>query len=128
MARTLSIDNKFDIQQNYRRYLKFYDLHKMHSEQYKISKASRVWIAAIVAVVFAMGSSFFMGVAAGLFGLYFYRVIRAWADKSSAEESRESSERWFATKDLKFEGRILYQREDAMLENPLNPFDDAEYS
>ncbi|NRA21662.1 MAG: hypothetical protein HRU05_14370 [Oceanospirillaceae bacterium] len=127
MARTISSDDKFDLQQNFRRFIKFHDLFQQHNEQFKSAKASRVWIAAVVAIVFAMGSSFFMGVAAGLFGLYFYRVISANMQKSSAEEGRESAERWFAAKSLKFEGRVLYHFEDNMLETPLDPFDDSIY-
>ena len=75
MARTISNDDKFDLQQNFRRYIKFHDLYIQHNDLFKMAKASRVWIAAVVAIIFAMGSAFFMGVAAGLFGLYFYRVI-----------------------------------------------------
>jgi hypothetical protein len=128
MARTISSSDKFDLQQNFRRYIKFHDLYNDFNEQFKTAKASRVWIAAIVAIIFAMGSAFFMGVAAGLFGLYFYRVINANMKKSSAEEGRESAERWFAAKGLKFEGRVLYKTEDQMLELPIDPFDDSVYS
>ncbi|MEH6444120.1 MAG: hypothetical protein V7784_09490 [Oceanospirillaceae bacterium] len=127
MARTISNDDKFDLQQNFRRYIKFHDLYKQHNELFKMAKASRVWIAAIVAVIFAMGSAFFMGVAAGLFGLYFYRVISASLKKGSAEEGRESAERWFAAKGLRFEGRVLYHSADEMLESPVDPFDDSIY-
>lgn len=127
MARTISNDDKFDLQQNFRRYIKFHDLYIQHNELFKMAKASRVWIAAVVAVVFAMGSAFFMGVAAGLFGLYFYRVISANMKKSNAEEGRESAERWFAAKGLRFEGRVLYRTEDQMLESPIDPFDDSIY-
>jgi len=128
MARTISNDDKFDLQQNFRRYIKFHDLYLQYNEKFKTSKASRVWIAAIVAVVFAMGSAYFMGVASGLFGLYFYRVITASMQKSNAEEGRESAERWFAAKGLRFEGRVLYHTEDQMLEAPIDPFDDAIYN
>jgi len=128
MASTISSDDKFDLQQNFRRFIKFHDLYIKHNDQYKSAKASRVWIAAVIAIVFAMGSAFFMGVAAGLFGLYFYRVISANLKKSSAEEGRESAERWFAAKSLKFEGRVLYCNDDNMLETPLDPFDESIYS
>ncbi len=128
MAGTISHDDKFDLQQNYRRYIKFHDLYQQYNEQLKIAKTSRLWIAAIVAILFAFSSEFFMGVAAGLFGLYFYRVITAGLKKSNAEEGRESSERWFASKGLRFEGRVLYQMDDQMLENPLDPFDESIYS
>lgn len=128
MARSISSDDKFDLQQNFRRYIKFHDLYQQHNEQFKMAKASRVWIAGVVAVFFAVGSAFFMGVAAGLFGLFFYRVIAANLKKSSAEEGRESAERWFAAKGLRFEGRVLYQVDDQMLENPIDPFDDDFYN
>ncbi len=45
----------------------------------------------------------------------------------SAEEGREDTERWFSSKGLKFEGRVLYFRDDQMLDNPLDPFDDGLY-
>ena len=90
MAQKISTSDKFDLQQNFRRYVKFYDLYKDFNEQFKTATASRVWIAAIVAVIFATGSAFFLGVAAGLFGLYFYRVVSASLKKSRAEEGREA--------------------------------------
>ncbi|MGB1237076.1 MAG: hypothetical protein ACPG4U_02625 [Pseudomonadales bacterium] len=127
MARNISSENKFELQQNFRRYIKFHDLFASHNEHYKMAKASRVWIAGVIAVFFAMSSIFFMGVAAGLFGLYFYRIISASMKKSSAEEGRESAERWFASKGLRFEGRVLYNSDDQMLESPLDPFDDNLY-
>jgi hypothetical protein len=36
-------------------------------------------------------------------------------------------ERWFAGKGLKFQGRVLYHRNDELLESPIDPFDDALY-
>lgn len=128
MARNISTEDKFELQQNFRRYIKFHDLFTTHNDHYKMAKASRVWIAGVIAVFFAMSSIFFMGVAAGLFGLYFYRIISASMKKSGAEEGRESAERWFSAKGLRFEGRILYSRDDQMLEAPLDPFDDNLYS
>jgi len=62
-----------------------------------------------------------------LFGLYFYRVMSASMKVGSAQEGREDTERWFASKGLRFEGRVLYFRDDQMLDTPLDPFDDALY-
>ncbi len=119
--------DKFDLQQNYRRYLKFYDQCLAANEILKDARGSRVWVAGVVLMVFALASEFFLGAAAGLFGLYFYRILSAWYRVSQAEEGKETAERWFATKGMKFEGRILYRRTDDQLENPLDPFDEALY-
>mgnify|MGYP001071804708 CR=1 FL=1 len=120
--------DKFDLQQNYRRYLKFHDQTQSANEGLKDARASRVWVAAIILMVFAMASEFFLGAAAGLFGLYFYRILAAWYRVSKAEEGLEETSRWFASKGLKFEGRILYPRNDDQLERPLDPFNESLYS
>lgn len=127
MERVLSNRDKFDLQQNYRRYLKFRDQldEAIHASQ--TAKASRLWVAGIIALLFALGSDFFLGAAAALFGVYFYRLLVARIRSGQAEDGCDDSDRWFATKGLKFEGRILYFRDDKMLENPLDPFDDAIY-
>lgn len=119
--------DKFDLQQNYRRYLKLHDQCQLANEVLKDARASRVWVAGIVLLVFALASEFFLGAAAGLFGLYFYRILVAWYRVSQAEEGLEETARWFAGKGLKFEGRILYARRDDLLEQPLDPFDDSLY-
>lgn len=128
MDRSISINDKFDLQQNFRRFIKFQDQFETLNEQTKTAKASRVWIVGIVAIFFAMGSEFFLGVAAGLLALYFYRIMKSWIKQSQAAEGREIAERWFHNKGLKFEGRVLYFNDDQMLEKPLDPFNDGLYS
>jgi hypothetical protein len=123
----LNASDKFDLQQNYRRYLKFHDQCQVLNEILKDARASRVWVAGVVLMVFALGSEFFLGAAAGLFGLYFYRILSAWYRLSQVEESVEGIERWFASKGLKFESRVLYQRNDDQLEQPLDPFNEELY-
>ncbi len=127
MDRKLLLEDKFNLQQNFRRYLKFQDQYEAANETAKVARASRVWVAGVVALLFALASDFFMGASAALFGLYFYRIIMAAMKVGAAEEGREATERWFATKGLKFEGRILYFRDDQMLETPLDPFSDNLY-
>ncbi|MBT3147184.1 hypothetical protein Q4583_16280 [Neptunomonas phycophila] len=127
MDRKLSSNDKFNLQQNFRRYLKFQDQYEEANEAAKTARASRVWIAALIALLFALASDFFMGASAALFGLYFYRVMSASMKVGSAQEGREDTERWFASKGLRFEGRVLYFRDDQMLDTPLDPFDDALY-
>jgi len=124
----LSNNDKFDVQQNFRRFLKYQDQYEVALEQQKVAKASRLWIAGVVSMLFAPSSDFFIGAAAALFAVYFYRVVSAKLGLNRAEEGRESSERWFGSKGLKFEGRVLYRRDDQLLENPLDPFDDALFS
>jgi hypothetical protein len=51
----------------------------------------------------------------------------AWYRVSQVEENIETIERWFASKGLKFEGRVLYQRDDEQLEHPLDPFNEELY-
>ncbi|MBY4677987.1 hypothetical protein [Marinobacterium arenosum] len=123
----LSLAEKFDIQQNYRRYVRLRERLEQTLEQYKDARASRVWIAGIVTLLFALASDFFLGTAAGLFGVYFYGVIRQWMRSNEAKEGIEQLDRWFHRKGLRFEGRILYARNDQMLEHPLDPFDDGCY-
>lgn len=127
MDRYLSAADKFDLQQNYRRYLKYQDQYTLANDAVKEARASRVWIAGLVTLLFALASDFFLGAAAALFALYFYRIIIAWYHSSQAEEGREQAERWFAGKGLRFQGRVLYYRDDQMLEQPIDPFDDALY-
>ncbi len=124
MQKFLPTDQKFDLQQNFRRALKCQEQLSTAKEAVKEAKRSRVWIVALIIIIFAMGSDFFLGASAALFAHYFYRIIRAWYSVSRAEESLEENERWFSYKGLKLEGRVLYFREDTLLENPLDPFDD----
>lgn len=128
MDRKLSSADKFNLQQNFRRFLKFQDQYEEANTLAKQARASRVWVAGVVALLFALASDFFLGCSAALFGLYFYRIIIASMQVGRAEEGREETERWFSSKGLKFEGRILYFRDDQMLENPLDPFDDGLYA
>ncbi len=127
MDRYLSASDKFDLQQNYRRFLKYQEQFTLSNDALKEARASRVWIAALVMLLFALASDFFLGASAALFGLYFYRVALAWYHCTQAEEGCEQTERWFAGKGLKFQGRILYYRDDEMLERAIDPFDDALY-
>ncbi|SIS59241.1 hypothetical protein [Neptunomonas antarctica] len=127
MDRKLSSEDKFNLQQNFRRYLKYQDQYEVANEISKQVRASRVWLAGVITLLFALASDFFLGASAALFGLYFYRILMASMKVGAAEEGRESTDRWFASKGLKFEGRILYFRDDQMLETPLDPFNDNLY-
>jgi len=127
MERFLLSDDKFDLQQNFRRALKCQEQMTHAREGMKEAKNSRVWIVALVILIFAMGSDFFLGASAALFVYYFYRVIRSWYECSQAEEGLEENTRWFGTKGLRLEGRVLYFRDDSLLEQPLDPFDDDLY-
>jgi len=127
MDRYLSLADKFDIQQNYRRYIRLVERHDGAMAQYKDARASRIWVAGIIAMLFALSSNFFLGAAAGLFGVYFYGVVRSWMRTSEFNEGLEQLDRWFSNKGLRFEGRVMYSRKDETLEQPLDPFDDACY-
>lgn len=124
----LSAAHRFDLQQNYRRYLKYQEQYSRANAAFNASRASRVWMVAAVLLVFAASSVFFLGASAGLFGLYFYRIMLAWYERSKAQEGREQMQRWFLSKGLRFQGRTLYARDDEQLEKPLDPFDDSLYS
>lgn len=124
MDRKISSDDKFSLQQNFRRYLKFQEQFETASEAVNNAKSSRVWIVGVISLLFAFSSEFFLGAAAALIGLYLYRIAKASMKAGDAEEGKENTERWFSSKGLKFEGRILYFTDDNMLDNPLDPFDD----
>ncbi|WP_417222535.1 hypothetical protein [Amphritea sp.] len=128
MDRTIPEQDKFELQQNYRRYLKYQDQYDDAFNALKQSRASRVWIAGVVTLLFGLGSEFFFGVAAGLFGLYFYRIGSAWYKSFQIDEGREEVVRWFSSKGLTFEGRILYFRDDVVLAQPVDPFADESYA
>lgn len=127
MERYLSLADKFDIQQNYRRYVRMAERHEGAMASYNEARASRIWVVGIIVLLFALSSNFFLGAAAGMFGVYFYGVVRSWMRTSDVGEGVEQLDRWFATKGLRFEGRIMYSNSDEMLEQPLDPFDDACY-
>ncbi len=127
MEKSISAQDKFDVQQNYRRYLKYQEQYERTFEQLKTAKASRVWLAGLVVLLFSFASEFFLGAAVALFGVYFYRVAMSWNKSFQADEGREEVLRWFASKGLKFEGRILYFRDDQRLEQPLDPFAEEVY-
>jgi hypothetical protein len=128
MDRKLSAQDKFNLQQNYRRYLKFLEQYEAANDAEKNAKASRLWIVGLIALLFALASDFFLGASAALFGVYFYRWLGATMKKGNAAEGREDAERWFAAKGLRFEGRVLYFRDDQMMDHPLDPFDDSLYA
>ena len=128
MERHIDSSLKFDLQQNYRRYLRYVEQHATENDQLKVARSSRVWVAALITLVFALTSDFFLGASAALFSLYFYRILMAKLAVSNMLEGQEESERWFANKGLKFEGKILFFHDDEKLDQPLDPFDDALYS
>ncbi|MBN3561631.1 hypothetical protein [Aliamphritea spongicola] len=128
MEPSIAAQDKYDVQQNFRRFVKFDDNYRDHFERLKEAKASRVWIAGVIALLFAFASEFYLGAAAALLVLYFYRVGTAWQASFKADESREEVIRWFHSKGFKLEGQILYRSEDTALENPIDPFNDVNYS
>jgi len=127
MEQYLSATDKYEIQQNFRRYVRLKERSDAARGAYVTSKSSKVWVAGIIALLFALASNFFLGVAAGLFGVYFYSMVSSWMKINESEEGVEALDRWFSGKKLKFEGAILYFNTDEMLENPVDPFDDACY-
>lgn len=128
MERRIDSSLKFDLQQNYRRYLRYVEQHGTENDQLKVARSSRVWIAGLLTLVFALTSDFFLGASSALFALYFYRVFIAKLAVSNMQEGQEEAERWFTNKGLKLEGKVLFFREDEKLDQPLDPFDDALYS
>lgn len=127
MEHTLSASDKYEIQQNFRRYIRLKERFDTARGAYVTSRASKVWVAGVVALLFALASNFFLGVATGLFAVYFYSMVRSWMHINESEEGVEELDRWFSGKKLKFEGSILYFSNDQLLENPLDPFDEDCY-
>ena len=85
MAVSIDPSLQFDLQQNYRRYLKYLDQYGVENDQLKLARGSKVWMVALVLLVFALASDFFLGASAALFGIFFYRVAMAWLEVSKAE-------------------------------------------
>jgi len=94
MSQLLSAEDKFDIQQNFRRYMRLKESYESSMDALKNAKANRIWIVGFILLLFALASDFFLGAAAGLFGVYFYNVITSWLDANSSEESIEELDRF----------------------------------
>jgi hypothetical protein len=63
MEHTLSASDKYEIQQNFRRYIRLKERFDTARGAYVTSRASKVWVAGVVALLFALASNFFLGVA-----------------------------------------------------------------
>ncbi|MEH6471879.1 MAG: hypothetical protein V7752_11560 [Halopseudomonas sp.] len=127
MESYLAANLKGDYQQHYRRFEEKYDQGHAANEALKRAKASRVWVIGVVALLFSMSSDFFLGTAAGLFGVYFYQIVTAYMQKAQAEDSMEDIERWFGQKGLMLQDKTPFFKGDDQLENPLNLFEDGAY-
>ncbi len=118
---------KGDYQRQYRRFEEKYDLGYSANEALKHHKSSRVWIAGVLVLLFSMSSDFFLGAAAGLFGVYFYQIVTTYMQKSQAEDAVEEIERWFSQHGLMFQDKSPFFKVDEQLQNPLNLFEDSLY-
>lgn len=128
MEAKLNTADKFDIQQNYRRYLRLKDQHTAAQDAHNYARAEKIWIAGVITLPFAVASTFFLGVSAGLFGVYFYSLLKTKLRINEAAEGLEQLDRWFSKKRLSFEGKVMYALNDRLLENPIDPFDDQFYA
>ncbi len=126
-AKSLPAKDKFDYQQNYRRFQRHYERRQAANEALKHARGSRIWVVGVVVMLFAMGSEFFLGLAAGIFGVYFWQIISAYLDRVKADESREEVERWFNSKGLVVQDQTLFFRNDQQLTSPVDPLQDAAY-
>jgi hypothetical protein len=60
MEKYLSASDKFDLQQNYRRFLKYQEQFSFANESLKEARASRVWVVGLITLLFALASDFFL--------------------------------------------------------------------
>lgn len=118
---------KGEYQRQYRRFEEKYDLGHSANEALKHYKSSRVWIVGVLVLLFSMSSDFFLGAAAGLFGIYFYQIVTTYMQKSQAEDAMEQIERWFIQHDLMLQDKTPFFKADEQLQNPLNLFEDGLY-
>ncbi len=123
----LAVSLKSDYQQHYRRFEEHYDQGYQANQALNRAKASRIWIVALLALLFSMSSDFFLGAAAAMFGVYFYQIVIAYMQKAQAEDTMEEIERWFNQKGLMLQDKTPFFKVDDQLENPLNLFDDGVY-
>lgn len=128
MEAQLNTADKFDIQQNFRRYLRLKDQFNAAQEAHNYARSEKVWIAGVVTLPFAVASTFFLGLSAGLFGVYCYSLLKTKLRTNEASEGLEQLDRWFSKKRLSFEGKVMYAANDKLLERPIDPFDDQFYS
>ncbi len=127
MESYLSASLKGDYQQHYRRFEEHYNTGYQANEALKRAKASRIWIIGVLALLFSISSDFFLGTAAAMIGVYFYRIVIAYMQKSQAEDTMEEIERWFSQKGVMLQDKTPFFKSDDQLENPLNLFEDGVY-
>ncbi|RDE25241.1 hypothetical protein DV711_06735 [Motiliproteus coralliicola] len=127
MQSHLAANLKSDFQQHYRRFEEHYDQGNSANQELKQAKASRVWMIAVLALLFSMSSDFFLGAAAAMFGVYFYRIVSAYMQRAQSEDAMEEIERWFSAKGLMLQDKTPFFKGDDQLENPLNLFEDRVY-
>lgn len=127
MDNYLSTGDKYDFQQNYRRYENSFVEGVAARDSLKEAKASRIWVIGVLVMFFSMTSDFFLGAAAAILGLYFYNVIRAQVKKSKLDESKEEVERWFNQKNVVFHDKTPFFKSDEQLQNPLDLYKDESY-
>lgn len=123
----LAANLKGDYQQHYRRFEEHYDQGFEANEALKRAKASKVWMVAVVVLLFSMSSDFFLGAAAAMFAVYFYQIVVAYMKKAQAEDTLEEIERWFSQKGLMLQDKTPFFKTDDQLENPLNLFEEGIY-
>ncbi|WP_421864626.1 hypothetical protein [Motiliproteus sp.] len=127
MQSHLAANLKSDFQQHYRRFEEHYDKGHSANLELKQAKSSRVWMIAVLALLFSMSSDFFLGAAAAMFGVYFYRIVSAYMQRAQSEDAMEEIERWFSAKGLMLQDKTPFFKGDDQLENPLNLFEDRVY-
>ncbi len=127
MEKFLAAGDKYDIQQKYRRFQRYYSQGLQAQGNLKRAKASRIWILGVIALFFAMHSDFFMGIAFGVMSVYVYQILNAAVEKAQVDDELEDLERGFKKKGLKLEDATAFFHNDDKLEKPLNLMDDAVY-
>lgn len=127
MESYLAANIKNDYQQSYRRFEEKYDLGTAAHDALKRAKASRLWMLGVVALIFSMSSDFFLGTAAGLFGVYVYQIVASYMQKAQAEDAMEEIERWFGQNNLRVQDKTPFFKADEQLQQPLDLFDEGLY-
>lgn len=127
MSHYLPLAMKQELQQRYRRFLECFKHGEEAQKALLRAKASRIWLLGVIAMLFALGSEFYLGVAAAFIGTYCYQVVAAYIKKAQVEDNLEEMQRWFHAQDLNLLDGTPFYRDDEQLENPIDLFADSVY-
>ncbi|PPC77197.1 hypothetical protein C4K68_12370 [Pokkaliibacter plantistimulans] len=124
----LNPEDKYALQQQFRRAVSFNDRLAEAEAAHKHASEGRWWIMGIIAVLFAFHSDVFLGMSLAFFFVHFFVLFREKMALGRLRERKTEIDWWFHRKGLNVVGLQLFSERDARRSTPLDPFNDVHYS